>query len=185
MPTFTLKDPKKMGERDPKYGQSYWAYTQESQVPVKFNLMEGDVTDGQKITCEEYSVKTSAKGTDYHQLKKVRPEGVVKSVPQTTKKEWQPRDDDAIRAQWAIGQAIAMDAKPSQVGMSQFDGIEETAKVLFSMVDRVKAPDEPSKPSLSDQWKQKQAEKEQPVSNEEVDSLLASGEPIDLKDIPF
>lgn len=178
MPTFTLKDPKKMGERDPKYGQSYWAYTQESQVPVKFNLMEGDVTDGQKITCEEYSVKTSAKGTDYHQLKKVRPEGVVKSVPQTTKKEWQPRDDDAIRAQWAIGQAVS-------VYKDKLDEVEALAKSLFKMVDRVKSS-EPAKPSLSDQWQQKQAEKQDtPVSNEEVDSLLASGEPINLDDIPF
>lgn len=169
MPTFTLKDPKKMGDHDPKYGQSYWAYTHESQLPVKFNLMEGTVSDGQKITCEEAATKTSSKGTDYQQLRKVKPFTNEEQPAQTSfKPAYQPREDhhEAIKAQWAIGQAVS-------VYKDKVDEVETYAKTLFKMVDRVKA-DEPTQPK-----------QDTPVSNEEMDSLINSGEPINLDDIPF
>lgn len=162
MHEFTLKNPKKMGERDEKYGQSYWSYTHESQMPVKFNLMQGDVFDDQKIQCEEYSVKKSQKGTDYQQLKKVRVVGAPTSSPTTTKKEWQPRDDSAIKAQWSIGQAVS-------VYGDKVDEVEAFAKTLFEMVERVK--------------KGKGAEgSPEPVDEvHEVDETV----PINLDDIPF
>lgn len=72
---YTLKDPTALGERDPKYGQTYWSYTHDSNTPVMFNLMEGSVGDGSVITAEEVLLKTSSKGTEYHRLKKVHPTG--------------------------------------------------------------------------------------------------------------
>lgn len=196
MPTFTLKDPKKLGDHDPKYGQSYWAYTHESQLPVKFNLMEGSVSDGQKITCEEAATKTSSKGTDYQQLRKVKPVGAEQPEQASfSKPAYQPREDhhEAIKAQWAIGQAIA--------AHGSFEGavIENLAKQLYAMVDRVKGS-EPKTAAFApatgggvakgyDTFKQAgeavKAKQDTPVSNEEVDSLINSGEEISLADIPF
>jgi hypothetical protein len=67
-------------------------------------------------------------------------------APSAAKKEWQPRDDDAIRAQWAIGQAVSMHNDDKAVTGAQFiaggdkslPAIEATAKQLFAMVERVK-----------------------------------------------
>jgi hypothetical protein len=188
MPTFTLKDPKKMGDNDPKYGQSYWAYTHESQLPVKFNLMEGSVSDGQKITCEEAATKTSSKGTDYQQLRKVKPVGSDPLYEDNTtfaKPAYQPREDhhEAIKAQWAIGQAVQVFI--SEKGKS-LDQVEIDAKEFYGMVERVKS----SEPKTGyNTFKQAgeavKAKQDTPVSNEEVDSLINSGEEISLADIPF
>ena len=157
MPIFTLKEPRKLGERDEKYGQSYWAFTHESQLPVKFNLMEGEVSDGQKITCEEATTRTSSKGKDYQQLKKVRPQGAQ------TEAKWQPRDNDAIRAQWAIGQAMTHFAPKENVKLND---VETLAKALFGMVDRVKTG-------------------EQVVEPDEDTVYDTDDEPINLDNIPF
>lgn len=98
-------------------------------------------------------------------------------------KTYQPRDDNAIRAQWAIGQAvshynsIAVAAVKGGADAKAFlDGIEETAKELYQMVDRVKAS-EPEKPEGKRDWSSLGQKKDEP--NGEVD------EPIDLSDIPF
>ena len=204
MPTFTLKDPKKMGDNDPKYGQSYWAYTHESQLPVKFNLMEGTVSDGQKITCEEAATKTSSKGTDYQQLRKVKPVGSDPLYEDNTtfaKPAYQPREDrhEAIKAQWAIGQAVQLHIAVTAKGGEEAQSIEATAKEFFAMVDRVKSS-EPKTAAYApatgggvakgyDTFKQAgeavKAKQDTPVSNAEVDSLIASGEEINLDDIPF
>lgn len=75
MKTYTLKNPKALGDADPKYGQTYWSYTHDQDVPVMFNLMNGEVGDWSVITAEEAVLKTSTKGTDYHRLKKVTVSG--------------------------------------------------------------------------------------------------------------
>lgn len=54
------------------------------------------------------------------------------------KKEWQPRDDNAIRAQFAIKTAVELHNKMQTGTNTEFDYIEETAKRLYAMVDRVK-----------------------------------------------
>ena len=203
MPTFTLKDPKKMGDHDPKYGQSYWAYTHESQLPVKFNLMEGSVSDGQKITCEEAATKTSSKGTDYQQLRKVKPVGSDPLYEDNTtfaKPAYQPREDhhEAIKAQWAIGQAVQLMLPSSAKNALSPAVLEDTAKMFFAMVDRVKSSEQPKTPPTGsgvgvakgyDTFKQAgeavKAKQDTTVSNEEMESIIASGEPINLDDIPF
>jgi hypothetical protein len=65
---------------------------------------------------------------------------------------YQPRDDMAIRAQWAIGQAVQLQngilaAEPS----TQFkvDWLETEAKNFFAMVDRVKAGEPASTADMS------------------------------------
>lgn len=75
MKTFTLKDPVPLGDKDPKYGQTYWSYTHDQDLPVMFNLMEGEVGDGTVVTTEEWVNKQSAKGTEYMRLKKVKVTG--------------------------------------------------------------------------------------------------------------
>jgi hypothetical protein len=56
-------------------------------------------------------------------------------APKKDQKEWQPRDDNAIRAQWAIGQAV------NQLGNAAPDEIEAAAIRFYAMVDRVKGSD--------------------------------------------
>jgi hypothetical protein len=63
-----------MGDRDEKYGQTFWSETHDSDKPVMFNLMSGTVGDGAVIEFEESLNKTSAKGTDYLRLRKVKVE---------------------------------------------------------------------------------------------------------------
>lgn len=72
MKQFTFSKLTKMGEHDEKYGTSYWGETNEQLEPVKFNSMNQDITADDTIEVEDVLLKTSAKGTDYHQLKKVK-----------------------------------------------------------------------------------------------------------------
>jgi hypothetical protein len=66
-----------MGERDPKYGQSWWAAANDpTTLPFKFNsLSDREFKPGDTINFESYEVKMSTKGNEYWQLKKVRHAG--------------------------------------------------------------------------------------------------------------
>lgn len=102
------------------------------------------------------------------------------------KSNYQPRDDESIKAQFAIKTAARMAPSFVEKTGDLESWIEIEAKKLFAMVDRVKSS-EPK--SGYDTFKQAgeavKAKQEQPVSNEEVDSLINSGEEISLADIPF
>lgn len=90
------------------------------------------------------------------------------------KKEWQPRDDDRIVAQWAIGQATQIaiaTRKTIDLKSSPLDEIETWAKELFAMVDRVKQ----GTPTA----------KEDRDEDAEMRRLAAMGEEINLDDIPY
>lgn len=87
MKQWTLKDPKPMGDRDPKYGQTWWSYTHDGDMPLMFNLMEGEVGDGSVVSAEEWVNKESAKGTEYMRLRKVKIQGSAKPVT---------KDDDKL-----------------------------------------------------------------------------------------
>lgn len=182
MHEFTLKDPRKMGEHDPKYGQSYWAYTHESQMPVKFNLMDGDVHDGSKITCEEYAVRKSSKGTEYQQLKKVRVEGA--SAPQkqngTTAKQFKadPDKQAEIRAEWALGKAAEI------VGLDDMDKVFAKAQALHGMVDRLKAGETEVKEQSQSGYEKAQAVA-QALKKDDVVEDFDESQPIDLDSIPI
>lgn len=80
--TYTFSGLAKLGDFDPKYGQSYWGTPNEHLKPVKFNSMNRGISLGDKITAEERTEKKSAKGIEYYQLKKVK----VVEGPTTTEK---------------------------------------------------------------------------------------------------
>lgn len=94
-------------------------------VPTVGQTVYGDIIDGKfKRANKEFTPND---------------DGFSGSTPPGSKPAYQPKDEAAIQAMWSIGQAIAMGFKPSQIGMSEADGIEEGAKTLFAMVSRVKA----------------------------------------------
>lgn len=103
------------------------------------------------------------------------------------KSNYQPRDDDAIRAQFAIKTAAGMATSFVRTTNDLEGWIEIEAKKLYAMVDRVKGSEQPK--TGYDTFKQAgeavKAKQDTPVSNEEVDSLINSGEEISLADIPF
>lgn len=171
MDTLTLKQPRKMGQPDPQYGQSYWSYTEESQVPVMFNLTSGDVADGQKITFEERVIKQGKKG-DYHRLKKVRPVGGQQPQPQVKQFKADPEKQASIRAQWAIGQAVSVHA-------DDLGKVESLAKELYDMVEKVKQPRQETKTDSKETFTDGSPVPEQP------DEIVDEEEPINLDDIPF
>lgn len=73
MKEFTVTKANMMGEPDPKYGVTWWAEVKEQKEPVMFNIMRQDnIEPGDVLTAEEVLLKTSAKGTEYHRLKKVQ-----------------------------------------------------------------------------------------------------------------
>lgn len=70
---FTAKKINPLGEHDPKYGQRYWGYTEDSEMPISFNLMTPvDIPEGATLEFEERTIKESKKGTEYLFLKKVK-----------------------------------------------------------------------------------------------------------------
>lgn len=100
----------------------------------------------------------------YREEKPEQAHGQPQSNGQTAKKEWQPRDDDAIRAQWAINQSREYIQHMLGDG-AKLTEILESAKLFYSMVDQVKgSSDVPQKDTIT------------PVEE---------GEPFNLDDIPF
>jgi len=104
--------------------------------------------------------KESRAGKDYLKFKREKKEEVA-STGEPAKASWQPRDDDRIVAQWAIGQANAYvcSEKFRVEDHDPIEDIESIAKDFYAMVERVKSP------------------------NKEID--VSDGEPISLNDIPF
>jgi len=86
--------------------------------------------------------KTSQAGKPYQRFyRDQRPDPSQAPTGSSSGSSWTPRDDMAIRAQWAIGQAIAyLSPDLSQMTGSPDSHIEKWAKTFFAMVDRVKAP---------------------------------------------
>lgn len=93
-----------------------------------------------------------------------------------------PRDQSIIKAQWAIGQAVAL-------GHKELKDIELAASALFLMADRVKEA-KPTEKSGYDQFKETgeklAAKQSSPTSGTDVFDLdKAMDEPINLDEIPF
>lgn len=72
MQVYTLTKVTKMGERHPEYGQTWWGDVKEIDFPVMFNTKVDYVGAGQVLTADEQTKKTSAKGTEYMRLSKVK-----------------------------------------------------------------------------------------------------------------
>lgn len=99
----------------------------------------------------------------YREEKPEQNHGQSQGGGQTAKKEWQPRDDNAIRAQWAIGQAVS--THDWAKGTTNYGFIEERAKEFYTMVDRVKGSSD--------------------VPPQDTIAPVVEGEPFNLDDIPF
>lgn len=88
----------------------------------------------------------------------------------------QPKDEAAIKAMWAIGKAVeALDEPDTAL-------IEELAKELYAMVERVKGGEntpQPQKP-LAEQWKEIKN-----TPNDDAPPPDDDDAPISLADIPF
>lgn len=94
----------------------------------------GDKKYGQ---IEEYQTKTGKTRIKFKRVDKPQ-EGFGTSG---SKPAYQPRDDAAIKAQWAIGQAVSMAIihKPENMRDEKvLNAIEDVASQLYAMVDRVK-----------------------------------------------
>jgi hypothetical protein len=157
-----------------KHGEMYtWLIQVEGNgEPVQLNKKPsstapkvGDVIYGE--------IELSDFGQKLQQVQRPQPQAQQSYTP-AAKKEWQPRDDDRIVAQWAIGNAITLlepEIAKSKNAQATEDLIETWAKKLFAMVGRVKTG-------------------EQEVAKSELDSLAetaedTSEEEFDLNSIPF
>lgn len=94
---------------------------------------------------EAYEKANNQGGVDTF-LKKPQQEGYQNTTAPTTapaggaRSSYQPKDEAAIKAMWAIGQAVGEAAKAE--GATSMASIEHRAVQFFHMVDRVKvAPD--------------------------------------------
>lgn len=133
--TIFVKDPTKMHEGDELYG----------------NIVE----------------KTSRAGKPYQRFYKEQKEDSnfqKKDYQAPAKKEYQPRDDCAIQAQWAIGQAVQVFVN----GQIEHESIEAQAKDFFAMIDRVKIGKADAEPS-----------------DDEMNDAIKNGTNTDLGEIPF
>lgn len=78
MEKYVIKTAFKMGEADPKYGQTWYCTVEEVPVPIMFNLMSGSVQELDRIsfeTQELHKFKSGKnQGKEYRRLKKVKVE---------------------------------------------------------------------------------------------------------------
>lgn len=116
--------------------------------------------EGKPVRAKTYSEVIAKVGWEgdcvtYEKQGRNGPEQFVKQVPKentgyssTTVRSsrgsgagsYTPRDDSHIKAQWAIGQAMGFATAINTDGKVDFDLVEGIARSLFTMVDRVKAP---------------------------------------------
>jgi hypothetical protein len=100
--------------------------------------------DGSETFIKQYQDPNAQNTAGYQQGYQSQSQPATTNSPATTARTggYQPKDEAAIRAMWAIGQAVQLGGV---VGNSQppIDWVEETAVSLFHMVDRVKTSPEP------------------------------------------
>lgn len=97
----------------------------------------------------------------------------------------QPRDDAAIRAQWAIGQAVEITGRNFGVGDKELlPTVERTAKELYAMVDRVKGSTQQETPEVKVTPETNENDFQTKLGNSfDTDGNIT--EQIDLSEIPF
>lgn len=106
-------------------------------------------SDGKEYRLKTYSNKIAQMGFEGEVRSYVNPRGerFVRQVPVAAKPSFS-RDDSAIRAQWAIGQAINLASVKMSKEAITLPVIEKYAKELFATVSRVKG--EPLTPEMED-----------------------------------
>ena len=71
MGKYFLTECNPIGDNHPRYGQTYWAESNQAQKPLMFNSTR-PVRVGDTISFEEERPMVSQKGTEFLRLKKVR-----------------------------------------------------------------------------------------------------------------
>jgi len=96
--------------------------------------------DGKEYPLKTFSSKIAEVGYEGEVESYVNQRGdrFVKQAPSVAKSGGYSRDDAAIRAQWAIGQAIALTSATMDKKAINMQIIEDYAKQLFATVSRVK-----------------------------------------------
>jgi hypothetical protein len=143
--------------------------------------------------------ETSRAGKSYLRFRREqKPEQTTPQVvalgatPPAPKTEWQPKDQNAIRAQWAIGQACGLCDK------FEPNAILQVAQTLYEMVDVVKRP-KADAPEMGLTPEEEVAQKQAKADAERIRQTFSDGspvpdvviedfdenEPIDLNSIPF
>lgn len=150
--TYTVKD-MKISDRVDAHGNTwvnvaFEEYGEPVAMVVKdpHSVKQGNKYDG------EIKELTSQKGSKYNRFFRDKPQDFSQGSQQRggTKREY-TRDDSAIQAQWAIGQANTQAVN----GLIEADAVEEKAKDFFDMIDRVKNHDKPEEDKhLNDDQKQ-------------------------------
>ena len=142
--------------------------------PLK--ITEGEVYQG------EIKEQTSKAGKPYQRFyrsfddNKTSNFGSSSGSPKQDDGYWEDKNA-AIKAQWAIGQAVSHLGQKDNVKLEQ---VETLAKALYDMSERVK--------EHGLKTTTKPVEKEVPESQSEIDSLVSQGASITqdyLSDIPF
>lgn len=146
MAQYTLKDVQVSDFRDP-HGNSWLNVAfEEFGEPVALVVKDpSKFSVGYKLDGEIKAV-TGKSGKTYNRFFRDKPQdfnggqasGEKKYQPgdgNWKKKEFVPRDDHAIQAQWAIGQANLQVVN----GLVEPQAVEELAKDFYAMIDRVKA----------------------------------------------
>lgn len=105
--------------------------------------------NGQEYRLKTYSPKISQMGFSGEVESYVNNRGERFVRQAASQKPAYTRDDNAIRAQWAIGQAINLASVKMDKDQITLPIIEEYAKQLFATVSRVKG--EPVTPDLKEQ----------------------------------
>lgn len=91
MGKLTLSQVNKLGDADPKYGQTWWGKVNEQTEPVMFNTLDGEFEAGDVLEFEEAAIKQSKKGSTYHRLKKVKKAGSILAGEKNA-----PQDDELL-----------------------------------------------------------------------------------------
>lgn len=107
------------------YKGTVWFEQSEKQVDATFKTIPeaGDKKYGDIV---EYTTKAGKTRLKFQRAD--RPQD--HSAPHSNKKEWTPRDDEAIKAQWALGRAYERNGKSEKT-------VEE-AQWLFSQIEVIK-----------------------------------------------
>jgi hypothetical protein len=167
---------------------NYWCNAAFEGVsePVRWVVKDPASVEVGKVYYGEIKDATSKAGKAYLRFHREKKEDAQPSHSETPKQEWQPRDDSHIRAQWAIGQAVSALVALNTDGKLEYGVVEDIAKKLFAMVDRVKGSSESTDPKANTP-----ALTEKPsatgITAKTSDAVydVPEGEPFSLDDIPF
>lgn len=117
-------------------------------------------TDGKLVKAKTFSDKIATVGFmgEVESYKKQGAKGEDTFIKQVPKEggfggfKGQPKDEKAIQAMWAISQSIAAHTSSSDLNVVELASVEEYAKDLFVMVERVKTAqeglDKPTEPDI-------------------------------------